>query len=39
MLISGWRQQLDDGQFERTLEAIINKNITPLEAAETLLKG
>jgi len=36
-LVQRWRQSLDEGQFEAKLEQVIQRKMSPIEAAESLL--
>lgn len=36
-LVQRWRENLDEGQFEAKLKEVIQRKISPLEAAESLL--
>jgi len=36
-LVQRWRQNLDEGQFEAKLEQVIQRKMSPIEAAESLL--
>ncbi|MFW5714022.1 MAG: ArgK/MeaB family GTPase, partial [Brevefilum sp.] len=36
-LVQNWRNNLDEGQFERILEKVIQREYTPIEAAEELI--
>jgi len=38
-LVKRWQQNLDDGQFTAKLEQVIRREISPIEAVESLLSG
>jgi len=39
LLIQRWEEQISDGQFDRALADVIQRKLTPIEAAESLVNG